>query len=783
MIANVIVDVKVKNVNKPFSYLVPSYLEDVIEVGMRVKVPFGMREVMGYVISLDNDATVPQELKPISDILDITPSLTPELIDLAFTMSRDTSSFLISCIQAMLPSAIKARYEKKLVKLTTDLNEHLAPYFQNKDVINIDVIQKEDYKYVKQAIASNEVDLVYEVKDKLNVKYDTYLELIKEVDVIGTKQKQVIEELKMNGRLKKSDLIKLLKVSPQTLKSLVQKGIIKEIKEEVYRTPYADIYEERYKHKLNLDQLKSFNAIKNSIVNESGEIFLLHGVTGSGKTEVYLHVIEEVVRLGKEAIMLVPEISLTPQIVQLFKQRFGNLVAVLHSGLSLGEKYDEWRKIRNKEVKIVVGARSAIFAPFTNLGVIIIDEEHELTYKQDEMPKYHAVEIAKIRAKTYNATLVLGSATPSLESYARAIKKVYTLLELPKRATLTRLPKATIVNMTNEFKRGNLSIFSECLKEAITDRLNKHEQVILLLNRRGYENFLLCRSCGYTVMCQNCDISLTYHKTSKRLKCHYCGFEMPVVTECPKCKSKHIKGFGYGTQKVEEELIKTFPDARIIRMDVDTTSNKGDHDRIIKLFKEKQADILLGTQMIAKGLDFEDVTLVGVLLADISLRLPDFRASEKTFQLIMQVAGRAGRHKENSEVIIQTYNPEHYAIKLAAEHNYLAFFNQEMKVRKLGKYSPYYYLTKIIVQSEIFQDTLKEGNKIVNYLKSQLSNETVILGPVVPQVKRLNNLYSTQIIIKFKQESKLAESLEHILTSYQDSPINVIIDRYPTFIM
>lgn len=783
MIANVIVDVKVKNVNKPFSYLVPSYLEDVIEVGMRVKVPFGMREVMGYVINLQTDVTVPQELKPIIDILDMTPSLTPELIDLAFTMSRDTSSYLISCIQAMLPAAIKARYEKKLVKLTDALNPNLAVYFHNKDVINIDVVKKEDYKYLKQAINNHELDLVYEIKDKLNVKYETYLELIKDEEVTGHKQKQIIEELKMNGRLKKSDLIKLLKVSSQSIKSLVKKGIVKEINEEVFRTPYSDILTDRSKHILNYDQLKAFNRIKESIISKQGEIFLLHGVTGSGKTEVYLHVIEEVVKLGKEAIMLVPEISLTPQIVQLFKQRFGNQVAVLHSGLSLGEKYDEWRKIRNKDVKIVVGARSAVFAPFTNIGVIIIDEEHELTYKQDDMPKYHAIEIAKIRAKTYNATLVLGSATPSLESYARAVKQVYTLLELPKRATLTRLPKASIVNMTSEFKRGNLSIFSEQLKEAIIDRLNKHEQIILLLNRRGYENFLLCRSCGYTVMCQNCDISLTYHKASKRLKCHYCGFEIPIVTECPKCHSKHIKGFGYGTQKVEEELIKEFPEARIIRMDVDTTSNKGDHDRIITLFKEKQADILLGTQMIAKGLDFEDVTLVGVLLADTSLRLPDFRASERTFQLIMQVAGRAGRHKENSEVIIQTYNPQHYAITLASEHKFLEFFNKEMKVRKLGKYSPYYYLTQIIVQSEVFQDTLKEGNKIVNYLKGQISSEAIVLGPVVPQIKRLNNLYSTQIIIKYKQEKQLPEALEYILNSYQDSPVNVIIDRYPTFIM
>lgn len=781
MIASVIVDVKVKNLNRPFSYIVPEYLTNIIEKGMRVKVPFGHREVLGYVVDLQDDYNEQMELKPISEVLDITPSLTEELLDLAFLMSKETSSFLVNCIQAMLPPAIKAKYQKKLIKLTE--NTCIDKYFLDKDEILFTDIDKADYHLVKKALIDNTVDFKYDIKDRVKIKYDSYLSLISDVKVRGSKQQEVINYLKENKEVLKKDLISDLNVSHQTINSLIEKNIIKERKVESYREPYENfIFSENFKHKLNESQEEAYKQITEDITIQNNNVFLLHGVTGSGKTEVYLNIIEYTLKLGKNAIMLVPEISLTPQIVYQFKMWFGDNVAVLHSGLSLGEKYDEWRKIRRNKVRIVVGARSAIFAPLSNIGVIIIDEEHETTYKQDEMPKYHAIEIAKTRAKTHNATLVLGSATPLLESYARAIKGVYKLVELPFRATNTLMPNTEIIDMADEFKAGNTSIISDKLHKAITDRLNKKEQVILLLNRRGYDNFIMCRSCGYTVTCQNCDISLTFHKASKRLKCHYCGYEQNVVSKCPKCGSIHIKGFGYGTQKVEEELIKLFPEARIIRMDYDTTSNKGEHEKIIKAFKDKKADILLGTQMIAKGLDFEDVTLVGVLSADTVLKLPDYKASEKTFQLLTQVAGRAGRHKENSDVIIQTYNPKHYAIVLASKYNYKAFFNQEMKLRKLGKYTPYYFMTQIVVTCDVFQETLKEANKIVNYIKKDISEEAVILGPVVPQIKRLNNLYSSQIIIKYKREPNLEKVLESIMLSYQDKMVNVIIDRYPNFL-
>jgi primosomal protein N' (replication factor Y) len=781
MIASVIVDVKAKNVNRPFSYLIPEKLIAVIEKGMRVKVPFGHREVLGYVVDIKEKNTENIALKEISDTLDIVPALTEELLALAYTMSRETSSFLVNCLQVMLPPAIKAKYIKKLVKLKADPSiDHL---FGNMQEINYDNLNQDEYSLIKQAINHQLVDIRYEVKDKVQIKYEVYYELKKVAKVRGKKQQEVITYLQSHGKVLKSELVKALKVSNNTLNSLISKAIIAELKYESYRDPYEMPDDVGVIHTLNQDQNHAYKEISRSISNKEETTFLLHGVTGSGKTEVYLHVIEKALSLNKTAIMLVPEIALTPQIVYQFKQRFGNKVAVLHSGLSGGEKYDEWRKIRYNEVKIVVGARSAIFAPIVNIGVIIIDEEHESSYKQDEMPKYHAIEIAKIRKKYHHATLVLGSATPSLESYARAVKKVYKLLELPERATLTKMPHTEIINMTDEFKSGNLSIISKQLHQAIIKRLEKQEQVILLLNRRGYDNFLMCRSCGYTITCQNCDISLTYHKAQQRLKCHYCGYEIRVIKECPKCKGPYLKGFGYGTQKVEETLIKVFPTARILRMDYDTTANKGDHEKIIRAFKDRKADILLGTQMIAKGLDFEAVTLVGVLSADTVLKLPDYKASEKTFQIITQVAGRAGRHKENSDVIIQTYNPSHYAIYLAANYNYKAFFNQEMRIRKLGKYLPYYFMTQIVVTADIFQETLKAANNILSFLKKHLSSECILLGPVVPQIKRINNLYSSQIIIKYKKEPHLEKTLESIIISYQDRSVSVIIDRYPNFLL
>jgi primosomal protein N' (replication factor Y) (superfamily II helicase) len=788
MFVKVIVDIKIKNVNRPFTYQVPKHLEAVMEVGMRVIVPFGNRELLGYVIAIEESGALDYKIKPIIAVMDLIPALTPELLDLAKQIANETSSFLVNCIQAMLPVAIKAKYRKKLVRLTEHLPLSIEPYFESQKEIDFEKISSEDLSLIKQAIKDQQLELIYDIQNKGAIKYDTYVTLnvenIDRVSKSATKQKEVIEFLVMSEtEVLKSQLFHELKLSHTTYQSLLKKEIIKERTEEHYRDPYQHLEQHPVKYPMTEEQQASFDEIMRSINEVSHKIYLLHGITGSGKTEVYMNVIEEVIHLGKEAILLVPEIALTPQIVRQFKNRFGNDVAVLHSGLSDGEKYDEWRRIRKAEVKVAVGARSAIFAPFMNLGIIIVDEEHESTYKQGEMPKYHAVEVAKMRAMNHQAVLVLGSATPSLESYARAVKGVYHLLEMQKRATNMELPETKIVDMTSEYKHGNLSILSQTLYQEMVKRLEKGEQIMLLLNRRGYENFLMCRSCGHTMMCQNCDVSLTFHKSNHRLKCHYCGYDEMIPNRCPMCGDEHIKGFGYGTQKVEEELIKQFPDVGILRMDNDTTSNKGDHERILNAFREKKAHILIGTQMIAKGLDFEDVTLVGVLLADTSLKLPDFRSSEKTFQLITQVAGRAGRHKAGSQVIIQTYNPTHYAIMAAAGNHYKAFFNHEMKMRKMGMYVPYYFMCQILITSDQFQMAMKQAEKIGRYIKEQVSEQTIVLGPVVPSIKRINNLYQTQLIVKYKDETRLREALESILISYSDQAVQVTIDRYPHFLL
>ena len=476
--------------------------------------------------------------------------------------------------------------------------------------------------------------------------------------------------------------------------------------------------------------------------------------------------------------MLVPEISLTPQVVGKFISRFGNIISVLHSRLSDTERYDEYRKITSGESKIVIGTRSAIFVPFNNIGVIIIDEEHTSSYKQENNPRYNAKDIAILRGRYHKCPVVLGSATPSLESFARAGNKIYKLLVLSKRPSTSVLPGIQIIDMKEEVKRGEF-LLSEVLKRKINEKLEKNEQIILLLNRRGYSSIISCKECGYTEKCPKCDITYTYHKTSNNLKCHYCGTSKPLIDKCPKCGSTNIKDYGLGTEKLEEELNKKFK-ARVVRMDVDTTSKKGEHQKIIDDFGEHKYDILIGTQMIAKGLDFPLVTLVGVISVDSSLMAPDFRASENTFQLLSQVAGRAGRSENRGEVIIQTYNPDHYSIRLAKEHNYLAFYKEEMSIRKMLKYPPYYYLTLVNISSREYELGFKESNKIGSYLRNKLSGNTIILGPSMASIFKVNNIYHYQIIIKYQKDDNLIDTLTFIINMYKtNTKIDVEIDMNP----
>lgn len=718
MIAKVLVEINNINVDKTFDYIVPFKYIEKIKIGMRVKVPFASRELEGFVLDLVNSTDDNYELKEIISIVDEEPILNNELLHLGQFMSKKYFSTLISCYQTMLPKALKA---------------------QNKTTIN-----KKMIKYVE--LCSNSFP-----KLKPN-------------------QEKIVEYLRINGKVKKEEVNK---ISVSGVNTLIKNGIIIESLIEEYRLVTKDINKEKETFKLTVEQQEA----KNKILSQTqSSVFLLHGVTGSGKTVVYMEIVEEMLNRGKDSIFLVPEISLTPQMVYHFKSRFGDEVAVLHSRLSEGEKYDEYRKIVEGKVHIVVGARSAVFAPFKNLGAIIIDEEHTTSYKQDNNPKYSAIEIAIERAKNNNAIVILGSATPSLETYARSIKGLYTLVELKHRVNTNNLPLVEIVDMSKEKHRG--SIFSSRLITEVNKRLEKHEQIILLLNRRGYSSFITCSNCGYTAKCPHCDITLTYHKTSNTLRCHYCGYADKMNDICPSCGEKAIKTLGTGTEKVEEEIKKVF-NARVVRMDLDTTSKKGSHEKIITAFKNHEYDILLGTQMIAKGLDFSNVTLVGVINADTSLMIPNYRSNEYTFQLLMQTAGRSGRGEKNGSVIIQTFNPEHYAITLASKHDYIDFFKQEMEVRRKLSYPPYYYLIYIKVIGKDYNKISIESNKIASILTRELKNSK-ILGPTTCSVFKLNGLFRFGIIIKYKKEKKMEEVLQSLVNHYKgNQTVKVDIDVNP----
>ena len=779
MIASILVDVKAKEVDKTFDYLVPTELEEVIEIGQRVKVPFGPRLIMGYVIELKETSDF-KKLRKINQVLDIVPSLTKELIEIGKELSISNTSPLVSIYQVMLPAALKSKYKKKLKVIdSSKLSLTLALKFNKFSECDFDDSIKEFLPEIKKQIKDNNIEVLYLVKQANKERYLKKLKLIKDEPVRGKKQQAIIDYLKDNNDEEyKRNVVHTVQVTNSSIKGLVEKGIIEEYSVEIYREVESMYGANDKDITLNEEQVTVYNEIKRNLNKQ--ETYLLHGVTGSGKTEIYLNIIEDVLQQGKEAIMLVPEISLTPMMVSRFKGRFGDNVALLHSGLSIGEKYDEWRKIRRKEVKVCVGARSAIFAPFEDLGIIIIDEEHTESYKQEDRPTYHALDVAKYRSIYYNIPLVLGSATPSVDSYYKALQDDYKLLEMKYRANKQTLPKVFVEDMRYEFKGGNRSIFSKRLEELINDRLEKKEQIILLLNRRGHSTFVMCRSCGDVIMCPNCDISLTYHEYDQTLHCHYCGHKEPNPDMCPTCASPHIRYMGIGTERVEEYIKKAFPQSKVIRMDRDTTTYKNAHEKLLYEF-EHEGDILLGTQMIAKGLDFPKVSLVGVLAADMNLNLPDYKAIEKTFQLLTQVSGRAGRHDIEGEVVIQTYNPDHYSILYAKDHDYHTFFKTEMKIRELAGYTPFLNIVQIIITDQDVKTLLKHGQKIVLDLRHNLEDDVIILGPVLPKIARINNYYRAQIIIKYKTSKYIDNVLKDVYKKYSDD-LSIAIDKNPTLL-
>ena len=713
MYAEVLIEIKAKNIDKTFTYEIGNLN---IQVGMRVLVPFGKQKLEGFVLNIHNNKPE-YNTKAIISAIDEEPVLNKEMLDLGKYISKKTLCNLISAYQTMLPTALKAKNGKVV-----------------------------------------------------NKKYISYITLIdKNYETKSLSQNKILELLKKENYIKKSILND---ISVSSVKTLLKNNIIKEEVKEEYRLD-NDVEELDEKKELTEEQLNTLNKIK----YDKFMPYLIHGVTGSGKTEVYMQAIENVLKSGKEAIVLVPEISLTPQLVSIFRKRFGKNIAILHSALSDGEKYDEWRKIERKEVSIVIGARSAIFAPFTNLGIIIIDEEHSSTYKQENTPKYNAIDIALYRAKKYNIPLILGSATPSIESYTRAKLGVYELCEMKSRVN-DNLPKVTLIDMKDEIKKGN-RILSELLRNKIEEKLSKKEQVIILLNRRGFSTVSTCHNCGYTAKCPNCDIPLTYHKSSNTMRCHYCGYGEGKLYTCPNCKSKDINSFGMGTEKLEEYIKKEINGSKVIRMDVDTTTKKGSHEKIINDFREEKYNILIGTQMISKGLDFPKVTLVGVINGDASLNIPDFRSAERTFQLLNQVAGRSGRSDLEGEVIIQGFNVDHYSIIKASNNDYVGFYNEELNIRKILKYSPFYNLCLIKIKDKDYDKAYEDANKIVKYLKNQNLLNTIILGPSTSMMPKVNNIYNIQIIIKFKNTKDIYNSLEYINEHYRNNKILVDIDINP----
>lgn len=799
-IASVIVDVQTIQTNRTYDYVIPDKWLSHIQPGMRVIVPFGPRKIQGFVIQIKQDSEV-KKLKEIVKPLDLVPVLNDELLSLGEWLTEKTLCFHMSAFQAMLPTAMKAKYDKKLRIVQDREDQYFYHLFGKREEIMWEHAEEKGLlPQLQKAVKSEHIEVIYLVKNRANKKMVQMIRTERSKSELGTaieklpsnayRQKKVLEQFLLDSelRISRKTLMEKTSASQAAIESLIKKKLLVIEKEEIYRDPYEDRHFKTTKAlPLTEEQQSVIKPIIEKITDHVHETFLLYGVTGSGKTEIYLQSIEQVLAMNKEAIVLVPEISLTPQMVQRFKERFGKLVAVLHSGLSIGEKYDEWRKIQRKEAKVVVGARSAIFAPFENLGIIIIDEEHETSYKQEENPRYHARDIAIYRGKNHRCPVVLGSATPSLESFARAKKQVYQLLTLKKRMNNQDLPSVAIVDMREEMRAGNRSMFSRELAKQLELRLERKEQTVLFLNRRGHSSFIMCRDCGYVLQCPHCDISLTYHRFNNQMKCHYCGYETVVPSQCPECESKHIRYFGTGTQKVEEEIAKLFPTAKTIRMDVDTTGKKGAHETLLRRFQEEKADILLGTQMIAKGLDFPNITLVGVLSADTMLHLPDFRASEKTFQLLTQVSGRAGRHDLKGEVVIQTYTPEHYSIKLAGEQDFERFYEQEMLMRKIGAYPPFYFIALLTITHENLMKAVSITEKITAYMRRQLSKQAIILGPSASPIPRINNRYRYQCLIKYKKEEKLIPALQKVRNHYQKQSttegVTISIDVNPYMMM
>ncbi|MCP1102737.1 primosomal protein N' (replication factor Y) [Aequitasia blattaphilus] len=711
MYADVIVDITHEKLDKIFQYSIPENLKNNLVIGSKVLIPFGKgnKLIQGYVIGLGEKTSYdPTKIKEIHALSEEGINPSEKLIRLAAWIREEYGGTMIAALKTVLP--IKKKEKEKEVKKVT-----------------LRVSKEEGVKLLEELLGKNQ---------RARVRVLSLLLDQKEWD--------------------HKTLLTKAQVSLEVLRSMEKMGILSMQTTRVYRKVLPEGAVGKQEIHLNEEQEKIMQTFRRDRQESTRKTYLIHGITGSGKTQIYMEMIDEVVKEGKQAILLIPEISLTYQVVGKFQNRFKERVAILNSKLSPGERWDQMERVRQKEVDVMIGPRSALFTPFENLGLIVIDEEHEPTYKSEQVPRYHAREVAIQRAKEEGAGVVLGSATPSLDSYYKAMQGEYSLMQIDKRATKSKLAEVEIVDMTKELKEGNRSILSDRLKELIEDRLEKKEQVMLFLNRRGYAGFISCRACGYVVKCPHCDVSLSYHKKSGKLICHYCGYEQENVHTCPECGSPYIGGFKAGTQQVEELIQKKFPTARVLRMDMDTTRKKHSYEEILKVFDEQKADILIGTQMIVKGHDFPKVTLVGILAADMSLYGNDYRAGERTFQLLTQAAGRAGRGVDGGEVVIQTYSPEHYSIELAAKQDYLGFYKKEMEFRRMLSYPPVENMMAVLMtgsDEEKLMVAAKYLKEFVFLLKNIEKHQ--VIGPAPPYIGKLKDTYRQVIYIRSESNNEL----------------------------
>ncbi len=713
--AEVITDIKIQSLDRKFTYEIPSDMS--IERGMLVKIPFGKsnRPINAYVIDIvektDVDLTLIKKIiGPSSD----KPVISDKRLKLALWMKDEYRCTLSSCIQCIAP------------KITSEKTEYTVSLHPNR-------------AFVDDAVA-----------------------LIRKNAV---KQLNIIEYLKNNSDVRLSTLkTECSGFSMSALNVLCEKGIVVKSPYRTYRGNFTDNeFVENKTRELTQEQQNVISTIENEFAKEKRKPILIHGVTGSGKTEIYIRIIEKVLKQGKQAILLVPEISLTQQTVERLFSRFGSRIALTHSSMNDGERFDQWTRAQNGLADIMIGPRSAIFTPFDNLGVVIIDEEHESSYRSEKNPQFDARQVAIKLSALYGASVIFGSATPSIESYKKALNGEYLLCELTKRVNNT-YPDVYIVDMRKELSSGNRSVFSGILKQKLTETLSRRKQAILFLNRRGYSTFVSCRSCGYVMKCNNCDVNYTYHKSLGKLTCHYCGETISVPEKCPKCSSENIRYFGLGTEKLVSETQKIFPEAKILRMDVDTTRKKNSHSEILKTFRDHKADILIGTQMISKGLDFENVDLVGIICADMSLNTGNYRSTEVTFQLVNQVSGRAGRSSDKGDVIIQTYTPDNYSIVYAAENDYKKFFSEELSFRRQLKYPPFYNIYQVIFEGNVLNEVIgaiKYYSEILFHYNKK--RNFIILGPSACTVTKIKNKYRWQIIIKHDNDEKLKNFVHYCL--------------------